>query len=154
MSAQFISGGSFRHVDFFEVLPEAQWGPCPYVIVHGYGKLPPSLQLVILWILLGGKSKWPPLNFRFNDVMRTAPINEFHMLWLPWATHRKVWHKMAVWCWVAVQTAILCHTFLCVAQGNQSMQNSSIGHTSYISTKRILKSSCFCKKFDSCLQRH
>ena len=28
--------------------------------------------------------------------------------------------------WVAVQTAILCHTFLCVAQGNQSMRNSSI----------------------------
>ena len=27
---------------------------------------------------------------------------------------------------VVVQTAILCHTFLCVAQGNQSMQNSSI----------------------------
>ena len=23
-------------------------------------------------------------------------IDEFHMLWLPWATHRKVWHKMAV----------------------------------------------------------
>ena len=22
---------------------------------------------------------------------------EFGMLWLPWATHRKVWHKMAVW---------------------------------------------------------
>ena len=29
--------------------------------------------------------------------------------------------------WVAVQTAILCHTFLCVAQGDQSMRNSSIG---------------------------
>ena len=27
-----------------------------------------------------------------------------------------------------VQTAILCHTFLCVAQGNQSMRNSSIVH--------------------------
>ena len=27
---------------------------------------------------------------------------------------------------VAVQTSILCHTFLCVAQGNQSMRNSSI----------------------------
>ena len=24
-------------------------------------------------------------------------IDEFRMLWLPWATHRKVWHKMAVW---------------------------------------------------------
>ena len=29
---------------------------------------------VILWILLGGKPKWLPLNFGFNDVMRTAPI--------------------------------------------------------------------------------
>ena len=47
-----------------------QWGPCAYVIV--YGKLPPSP--VILWILLGGKPKWLPLNFGFNDVMRTAPI--------------------------------------------------------------------------------
>ena len=27
---------------------------------------------------------------------------------------------------VAVQTAILCHTFLCVSQGNQSMRNSSV----------------------------
>ena len=27
---------------------------------------------------------------------------------------------------VAVQTSILCHTFLCVAQGNQSMRNSSM----------------------------
>ena len=24
-------------------------------------------------------------------------IDEFLMLWLPWATHRKLWHKMAVW---------------------------------------------------------
>ena len=24
-------------------------------------------------------------------------IDEFRMLWLPWATHRKVWHKMEVW---------------------------------------------------------
>ena len=49
------------------------------------------------------------------------------MLCSPWATHRRVWHKMAFW------TAILCHTFvpyfcaiLCVAQGNQSMRNSSM----------------------------
>ena len=26
-----------------------------------------------------------------------AGIDEFRMLWLPWATHRKVWHKMEVW---------------------------------------------------------
>ena len=33
-----------------------------------------ATQPVILWILLGGKPKWLPLNFGFNDVMRTAPI--------------------------------------------------------------------------------
>ena len=31
-----------------------------------------ATQPVILWILLGGKPKWLPLNFAFNDVMRTA----------------------------------------------------------------------------------
>ena len=33
-----------------------------------------ATQPVILWILLGGKTKWLPLNFGFNDDMRTAPI--------------------------------------------------------------------------------
>ena len=33
-----------------------------------------ATQPVILWILLGGKPKWRPLNFGFNDVMRTALI--------------------------------------------------------------------------------
>ena len=33
-----------------------------------------ATQPVILWILLGGKSKWLPLRFGFNEVMRTAPI--------------------------------------------------------------------------------
>ena len=28
---------------------------------------------------------------------REGSIDEFRMLWLPWATHRKVWHKMEVW---------------------------------------------------------
>ena len=32
-------------------------------------------QPVILWIPLAGKPKWLPLNFGFNDVMCTAPIN-------------------------------------------------------------------------------
>ena len=51
------------------------------------------------------------------------------MLWLPWATHKGMpqngpldEHPARV----AVQTAILCYTFLCVAQGNQSMGNSSM----------------------------
>ena len=33
-----------------------------------------ATQPVIFWIPLGGKPKWLPLNFGFNDVMRTAPI--------------------------------------------------------------------------------
>ena len=33
-----------------------------------------ATQPAILWILLGGKPKWLPLNFGFNDVMRKAPI--------------------------------------------------------------------------------
>ena len=33
-----------------------------------------ATQPVILWIELGGKPKWLPLNFGFNDVMRTAPL--------------------------------------------------------------------------------
>ena len=33
-----------------------------------------ATQPVILRILLGGKQKWLPLNFGFNDVMRTGPI--------------------------------------------------------------------------------
>ena len=33
-----------------------------------------ATQPVILWILLGGKLKWLPMNFGINDVMRTAPI--------------------------------------------------------------------------------
>ena len=35
-----------------------------------------ATQPVILWILLGGKPKRLPLNFGFNDVMRTAPISQ------------------------------------------------------------------------------
>ena len=35
-----------------------------------------ATQPVILWMLLGGKPKWLPLNFGFNDVMRTAPIGK------------------------------------------------------------------------------
>ena len=43
-------------------------------IRHGIREI--ATQPVILWILLGGKLKWLPLNFGFNDVMRTAPILE------------------------------------------------------------------------------
>ena len=40
-----------------------------------------ATQPVILWILLGGKPKWLPLNFGFNDVMRTAPIVQKENRW-------------------------------------------------------------------------
>ena len=38
-----------------------------------------ATQPVILWILLGGKQKWLPLNSAFNNVMRTTPIVEFQV---------------------------------------------------------------------------
>ena len=49
---------------------EGGWGLCEYVIVHAIlGGSP-----VILWISLGGKPNWLPLNFGYHDVMRTSPI--------------------------------------------------------------------------------
>ena len=39
----------------------------------------------------------PFLIFVFQIWSRRMLIDEFRMLWLPWATHRKVWHKMEVW---------------------------------------------------------
>ena len=47
-----------------------------------------ATQPVILWILLGGKPKWLPLNFGFNDVMRTAPIRWQIVKY----DHAKPWH--------------------------------------------------------------
>ena len=44
---------------------EIQWGLCAYIIVHTI--LPPSP--VIVWIELGGKSKWLPLIFGYHDVI-------------------------------------------------------------------------------------
>ena len=57
-----------------------QWGLCAlrHGIQMGAVRIRHSIwatQPVILWILLGGKQKWLPLNFGFNDVMRTAPIS-------------------------------------------------------------------------------
>ena len=48
----------------------SEWHLCKYVIVNT--KLPPSP--VILWIELGGKPKWLPLNFGYHDVMHTGSI--------------------------------------------------------------------------------
>ena len=47
-----------------------EWGLRDYVIV--YTIFPPSP--VILWISLGGKPKWLPLEFGYYDIMRTSPI--------------------------------------------------------------------------------
>ena len=48
----------------------SKWGPAR--IRHSIREI--ATQPVILWILLVGKSKWLPLNFRFNDVIRMASI--------------------------------------------------------------------------------
>ena len=49
---------------------------CIYVIIH---TILPS-NPVILWIELGGRPKWLPLNFGYHDVMHTAP-NTGPYLW-------------------------------------------------------------------------
>ena len=51
------------------VKPENQWGLCAYIIFHT--KWPPSP--VILWVKLGGKPRWLPLNFLYNDVIYPPP---------------------------------------------------------------------------------
>ena len=71
---------------------------------------------------LGQSDQINPWNVCFDLALLLwdTRIDKFRILWSPWATHRKVWHTTAVW------IAILCHTFLCVAQGDQSMRNSSL----------------------------
>ena len=49
---------------------ELTMGPV-LMLIHSYHF---ATQPVILWIELGAKPKWLPLNFRNHDVMRTAPI--------------------------------------------------------------------------------
>ena len=53
-----------------------QWGLCECVIVH---TILPSTP-VILWIELGGKPKWLPLNFEYHNGMRTSTIS--HNVWV------------------------------------------------------------------------
>ena len=48
-----------------------QWGLHACVIIH---TILPSCR-VILWIELGGKSKWLPFSFGYHDVMHTASID-------------------------------------------------------------------------------
>ena len=42
-----------------------------------YSRREIATQPIILWIELGGKPKWLPVTFGFNDVMRMAPIDIF-----------------------------------------------------------------------------
>ena len=42
-------------------------------------KLPPTP--VILWMELGGKPKWLPLNFGYHDVRHTAPVTFYVRVW-------------------------------------------------------------------------
>ena len=52
-----------------------------YVTVHTTHILPPGP--INLWIELGGRPKWLPLNFGYHDVMRTSPIASHRMGWCP-----------------------------------------------------------------------
>ena len=51
------------------------------------------------------------------------------MIWLPWVTHRTVYHKMAVW---TVPRSVAVQIIVCVGQGNQGMRNSSIASAAQI----------------------
>ena len=65
-----------------------------------------------------------------------------HMLWLPGATQRKGWHQMAALDdylpWWPSKVAIMCHTYLCVAPGNQNMRNSSACFVFLVQSKFLL----------------
>ena len=53
-------------------------GLCAYIMAHTI--LPPSP--VILWVELGGKPKWLPLNSGYHDVMHMSPIGRFLLFFL------------------------------------------------------------------------
>ena len=63
---------------FFIPLPPTHSKENPSVSKVGTATAVPSMCDIIMWGTPG-------------------LIDEFRMLWLPWATHRKVWHKMEVW---------------------------------------------------------
>ena len=68
-------------------------------------------------------------------------IDEFCMLWLPWATQRKAWHKMAVW--TATQRGWLSKQPFCAILFNVSptvtkaCENSSTGEKIKINAKSL-----------------
>ena len=116
---------SCRQVEPFSVMNVFCWD---IIIIKQVVLEAKKSRYYIVWFLfsfchLTRQRLWQPRpkRRRSNNVMLVnVCMDEFRMLWIPWVTHRKVWHKMAV------QTAILCHTFLCVTQVNESMPNSSI----------------------------
>ena len=69
-------GKKWKNIEIngFSVGLVPQWNLSAYVTI-----LPPSP--VILWIELGGKPKWLPLNFGYHDVMCTGPINYNDVPW-------------------------------------------------------------------------
>ena len=77
-----LSKAEFRATSRTSLPNEQNWaesGQCEYVIpfhtissVVVHTILPPIPE--ILWIELGGKPKWLPLNPGYHDVMRTSPI--------------------------------------------------------------------------------
>ena len=70
---------------------------------------------VILWTLLGGKPKWLPLNFEFNDVMRTAPNFTMDYIWDTCHENKK--KKRSVHVRFCMKTAEMCFSKLCVNFG-------------------------------------
>ena len=64
---------------------------------------------------------------KFNQKLRntSAPtastIDEFRMLWLPWATHRKVWHKMEVWTATRAPNKLNLNPFYPIGRGSHDL---------------------------------
>ena len=82
-----------------------------------------ATQPVILWILLGGKPKWLPLNFGFNDVMRTTPIMSIHTLSFAFGQY--------------METLRAYRVKLCVKHGNTTESNCSISLPTHYSSVRL-----------------
>ena len=72
VSAHLFSRSSLLIYTTLPDLSILKWSMGAMRIRHSIREI--ANQPVILWILLGGTTKWLPLNFGFNDVMRTAPI--------------------------------------------------------------------------------
>ena len=89
------------------VKEQDQLGPVYFVIVHT--KFP--LQPVILWIELGGKSKWLPLTFGYCDMMRTTPIK-----WCLWVVLLVYKTSVKCWSWHNCVTALIPCCITCLGR--------------------------------------